>query len=225
MSGIRGAVVFDCDGLLLDTAAAWFAAFRAGAQALDQELSDRQFASLTGASVGAAAARIALWAGETGETGRVAKMLDEALRTAVEHRPPAALPGAVELVSALSGRVPLGVASNAPAGVLTEVLRGAGLWPAFGTVVSADDVAAPKPAPDVYRAACRRLGADPGGAVALEDSAAGATAAQAAGMALVVVTNSGWPGRTPLRWPGTGRPVLYVRALDDPAVLPHLLHG
>ncbi|WP_435068146.1 HAD family hydrolase [Amycolatopsis thermoflava] len=225
MSAIRRAVVFDCDGLLLDTAAAWYTAFRTGAQALELELSDRQFATLAGASVGAAAARIALWAGQSGETGRVAKMLDEALRTAVELRPPAALPGALELVSTLAGRVPLAVASNAPSGVLSEVLSGAGLQPAFRAVVSADEVAAPKPAPDVYRATCRRLGADPRSSVALEDSAAGATAAQAAGLSVVVVTDSAWPGRTPLRWPVSGRPALYVTALNDPAVLPHLLHA
>ncbi|MEV5301031.1 HAD family hydrolase [Amycolatopsis methanolica] len=189
MSAIRRAVVFDCDGLPLDTAAARYTAFRTGAQALELELSDRQFATLGGASAGAAAARIALWAGQSGETGRVAKMLDEALRTAVELRPPAALPGALELVSTLAGRVPA-VASNAPSGVLSEVLSGAGLRPAFRAVVSTDEVAAPKPAPDVYRAACRRLGADPPGSVALENSAAGATAAQAAGLSLVVVTDS-----------------------------------
>ncbi|MGI6875692.1 hypothetical protein [Amycolatopsis sp. 3B14] len=40
-----------------------------------------------------------------------------------------------------------------------------------------------------------------------------------------MATDNAWPGRTPLRWPVSGRPALYVTALNDPAVLPHLLHA
>jgi beta-phosphoglucomutase-like phosphatase (HAD superfamily) len=115
------------------------------------------------------------------------------------------------------------VASNAPAEILADVLTGAGLLTAFSAVISAEDAGRPKPAPDVYLAACRRLQADPRHAIALEDSVAGATAAHEAGLSLVVATQDDWPGRTPLPWPRAGRPVLYVTSLAHPAVRGHLL--
>src|SRR5918992_1346272 len=57
----------------------------------------------------------------------------------------------------------------------------------FHAVVSAEETAAAKPAPDVYLEACRRLGAPPSESIALEDSAIGAAAAKAAGLTVVVV--------------------------------------
>jgi HAD superfamily hydrolase (TIGR01509 family) len=99
-----------------------------------------------------------------------------------------ALPGAVELVGALRGAgVPVGVASNSPHVLVDASLRSAGLHEAFAAVVSAQDVARGKPAPDVYLEACRRLDADPAQSVALEDSPTGVEAARAAGLHVIGV--------------------------------------
>jgi HAD superfamily hydrolase (TIGR01509 family) len=81
----------------------------------------------------------------------------------------------------------LGVASNSPGVLLRAVLAAAGVEGAFDAVVAADEVPRSKPAPDVYLAACRLLGAAPAQAVALEDSPTGVAAARAAGMYVIGV--------------------------------------
>jgi HAD superfamily hydrolase (TIGR01509 family) len=94
-------------------------------------------------------------------------------------------PGAVELVTELQGRLPLAVASNAPRRHLLAGLRRAGLADAFDVSVSVDDVARPKPAPDLYTRACELLDVPPAAAVALEDSPPGVAAARAAGVYVI----------------------------------------
>jgi len=100
-----------------------------------------------------------------------------------------ALPGVVELVNELSAAgVPLGIASSSSCSWLDRHVNRLGLAHHFTTLVGADLVGGVgKPAPDVYLKACADLGADPSRSVALEDSAHGATAAKAAGMAVVAV--------------------------------------
>lgn len=100
-----------------------------------------------------------------------------------------ALPGVRELVDELTvAGVPLGIASSSNRGWLDRHVHRLGLADRFATLVGADLVGGVgKPAPDVYLKACADLGADPTRSVALEDSAHGATAAKAAGMAVVAV--------------------------------------
>ncbi|GAB2997419.1 haloacid dehalogenase [Amycolatopsis acidiphila] len=217
------AAIFDCDGLLLDTAVAWERAFHATAAELGFALTGAHLAALAGSSVDTGARRIAGWAGGAEQAGRARTTLRSVLSASLRAAPPPVLPGVTNLLGELHTRLPLAVASNAPADILADVLTGAGLLTAFSAVLSAEDAGRPKPAPDVYLAACRRLGAEPRRAVALEDSFAGATAAQEAGLSLVVATTDDWPGRTPLPWPRAGRPVLYVTGLAHDAVLGHIL--
>jgi HAD superfamily hydrolase (TIGR01509 family) len=217
------AAIFDCDGLLLDSSAAWAAAFDHGAALLGYSLTAQHHRQLTGSSVTVAAARIARWAGGSGRAGELRDAIHDALRTGVRACPPRPLPGAATLLSELHSRLPLAVASNAPADVLAAELDASGLTAAFSAVISADTVEQPKPEPDVYRAACAALAVDPAAAVALEDSCDGATAAQRAHLSLIVVTDHPWPYRSPLAWPAQRRPVLYVTALTDPSVRAHLL--
>lgn len=95
-------------------------------------------------------------------------------------------PGARRLVRELrAAGVPIGVASNSPRELVALALGVAGLDDAFDAVLTADDVAHPKPAPDVYLAGCAALGADPARSIALEDSHTGVGAAVAAGMFVV----------------------------------------
>jgi HAD superfamily hydrolase (TIGR01509 family) len=217
------AVVFDCDGVLVDSSAAWAGAFGEGAAAAGFRLADQHHRALLGSSAGSAAAQIAGWAGLPDAADAVRAQISESLRAAVRSHPPHPLPGVVALLAELRQRVPLAVASNAPGDVLAAELQASGLYSAFDEIVSADDVREPKPAPDIYLAACAALGVNPATAVALEDSADGATAAQRANLSLVVVTDRPWPQHRPLEWPAQRRPALYVTSLRDPSVRPYLL--
>ncbi len=80
------------------------------------------------------------------------------------------------------GRVPMAVASNGRRANVEASLGATGLLPLFDVLVAAEDVAAGKPAPDVFLESARRLGVEPAGCVVLEDSDEGLAAAHAAGM-------------------------------------------
>jgi HAD superfamily hydrolase (TIGR01509 family) len=104
-----------------------------------------------------------------------------------EHLP--LLPRAVETVQELAARWRLGVASSSNRPIIELVLERSGVRACFATVVSSETVANGKPAPDVYLAAARQLDVDPGDCVAIEDSTNGIKAAVAAGMRTVAVPN------------------------------------
>ncbi len=96
--------------------------------------------------------------------------------------------GIRELADALRhDGVPLGVASTSPARWVVPALERLGIGDRLGAVVTADDVARRKPAPDVYLEAARRLDADPTRAVAIEDSGPGIASARAAGMKTIAI--------------------------------------
>jgi HAD superfamily hydrolase (TIGR01509 family) len=103
------------------------------------------------------------------------------------------LPGAVEAVQALQRRWPLGLASSSNRELIDLVLEVAGLTDAFAATVSSEEVPRGKPAPDVYLDTARRLGVDPGGCVAIEDSSNGLRAAAAAGMTVIAAPNPHYP--------------------------------
>jgi HAD superfamily hydrolase (TIGR01509 family) len=98
-------------------------------------------------------------------------------------------PGALELLAAVrEAGIPVGLASNSAREFVEQTLEVAQLSNGhFDVVVTADDVAAPKPAPDIYLAACAALRAAPDRAAALEDSPPGVAAARAAGMFVIAV--------------------------------------
>ena len=103
-----------------------------------------------------------------------------------------AFPGAEELVLELKSRVPIAVASNTPSRLVRGALACAGMLQHFEVVVTGDQVAEPKPSPDVYLRACELLGAAPTRSVALEDSPTGVAAARAAGMFVIGIPS--FPG-------------------------------
>jgi HAD superfamily hydrolase (TIGR01509 family) len=113
----------------------------------------------------------------------------EAVKRAIILKQPI-LPGVASLIAqAKSAGIPLGVASNSPHEHVDHHLDRLGLRPNFGAVVCREDVPHAKPAPDVYLEACRQLGADPATAIAFEDSAPGHLAAHRAALTVVVVPN------------------------------------
>jgi HAD superfamily hydrolase (TIGR01509 family) len=177
------AAVFDCDGLLVDSAACWHCAYRTVATEQGGELDGFNFGALAGVSIAGAAEQL------TRELGVVVgeRRLRAALLDCFAADPPAELPGVRTLVAALGAHIPLAVASNAPPEFVARVLEGLGMASAFEAVVSAELTAADKPAPDVYLEACRRLRVAPSDAIAFEDSPLGAQAARTAGLLVIAV--------------------------------------
>jgi HAD superfamily hydrolase (TIGR01509 family) len=103
------------------------------------------------------------------------------------------IPGAREAVTRLAASFRLGVASSSPIDLIEYSLELAGLRQYFQALVSSDQVAAGKPAPDVYLEACARLNTGPERAAAVEDSSNGLRAAAAAGLAVVAIPNPAYP--------------------------------
>jgi HAD superfamily hydrolase (TIGR01509 family) len=203
------AAVFDCDGLLVDSAACWHRAYATLAAERGRTLAELDLAALAGASVGDAAKRLGEDLGAPFDPESLRRLL---LRT-FAATPPRPLPGAVELITALAARGPVGVASNAPAALVEGVLADLDLRRMVRTVVSAERVGSAKPAPDVYLEACRRLAVGPSDAIAFEDSPPGAAAARAAGLFVVAV-----PSDADLEIDAD----LTIGRLDDPRLLRYL---
>ena len=179
-------VVFDCDGLLVDTEPCWTVAESAVFADRGLPYGAAEKALLIGKSVPATVELMASLFGEVGNDDAImADVMGMVGQVIIGQAEP--MPGAIELVRVLSGRIPLGVASNSPRVILNITLECAGLTGAFGAVIAADEVPIPKPAPDLYLAACRLLGADPSASLAFEDTWTGATAACTAGMRVVGV--------------------------------------
>jgi HAD superfamily hydrolase (TIGR01509 family) len=108
-----------------------------------------------------------------------------------EHLP--LIPGAVEAVERLAARYPLGLASSSNRELIDTALVVSGLAPFFSATVSSEEVAHGKPAPDVYLEAARRLGVDPSRCCAVEDSHGGIRSAKSAGMRVVAIPNPTYP--------------------------------
>lgn len=179
-------VVFDCDGLLVDTEPCWTVAESAVFADRGLPFGTAEKALLIGKSVPATVELMAELFGEVGnDVAIMADVMGMVGEVIIGQAEP--MPGAIELVRALSGRIPLGVASNSPRVILNITLECAGLTGAFGAVIAADEVPVAKPAPDLYLAACRLLGVDPPASLAFEDTWTGAAAARAAGMRVVGV--------------------------------------
>ena len=182
------AVVFDLDGLLVDTETLWLeeesALFAEHGVDFTREDSLATVGQVVDHSVAYFASRIGQPASAIPDLRRelIARM-----RAAFAERVEP-LPGAIELVRGIAeADLPMAVASNTDRDLVLLALERAGITDAFDAVVSAQDVGKPKPAPDVYIQACEALGVAPSEALALEDSESGVTAARAAGLRVYAV--------------------------------------
>jgi HAD superfamily hydrolase (TIGR01509 family) len=184
------AVVFDCDGLLLDTESVWQNAQDTVVAAHGALLSEEDDAVLHGSTIEVAAEVIARRSGHAEQEvltdlhREFERELSGGVRT---------LPGAAEVLAAASARVRLGCASNSWLESLDHKLVAGGLREFFTVLEASDTVARPKPAPDMYAAAARALGERPEDCLALEDSGTGARAARDAGLRLLAVPAPGHP--------------------------------
>jgi len=173
------AALFDNDGLTLDTETAWTRAEAALFARYGQTFTMDHKRELLGTAPAVSAAKLERMLGQPGPA-----LSDELYALAIEEVGKTAepMPGAVALLAALAqAGVPVGLVSNARRQFVEPALRAAGLHDAFAVVVTVDDVARPKPAPDAYLAAAVALGAEPAACAVLEDSPTGLAAGRAAG--------------------------------------------
>lgn len=182
------AVVFDNDGLLLDTESVWTRAERDLFERRGLEFTPADKRELVGTSAEIAGGILERRLGESGSALALIEELNELVVAELE-RGVEAMVGARELLHALRQRgTPLGLVSNSPLAFVHRSLEIVGFVDRFDVVVSAHEVAAPKPSPDPYLEACRRLAVEPGpNVVALEDSPTGVAAARAAGLTVIGV--------------------------------------
>ena len=190
--GVIEAVVFDMDGVLIDSEPVWervrrkFVADHGGRWAQDAQ--DR----LMGMSTAEWSAYMSEDFGLHLPPPQVAELVIAAMAAEYQAHLPL-LPGAVEAVRALSARWPLAVASSAPKSLIEAVLDASALRPAFAAAVSSEEVTRGKPAPDVYLEATRRLGVPPAASAAVEDSSNGLRSAAAAGLTVIAVPRPEYP--------------------------------
>jgi HAD superfamily hydrolase (TIGR01509 family) len=185
-------VVFDLDGVLIDSEQVWEEVRHAFVEEGGGRWMPDTQRRLMGMNTGE-------WARYLSRELGVLMAPDEVARGVVERmndryaRDLPLIPGAVEAVRRMGARWPLGVASSSPPAIIHQVLERAGLADAFGAVASSDEVAAGKPAPDVYLLAAERLGVDPASSVAIEDSSNGLRSASAAGFRVVAIPQPAYP--------------------------------
>jgi len=180
------AVIFDNDGLLLDTESVWTRAERDLFERRNLEFTAADKRELVGTSAAVAGGVLERRLGEPGLAEALIEELNELVVAELEHGVEAMV-GARELLHELKQRgTPIGLVSNSPLRFVRRSLEIVGFHDRFDVVLSAHEVAAPKPAPDPYLEACRRLGVEPGPeVVALEDSPTGVAAARAAGLTVI----------------------------------------
>ncbi|MDQ6805060.1 MAG: HAD family phosphatase [Actinomycetota bacterium] len=182
---LPAAVVFDADGVLVDTEPAWAAARGALFNQHGEEFGEAEDRQTLGTGLAGTAAALTELLGEPDHEDELRDKLLTLLIAEVSKQPPRPLPGAVELVNELRGRLPIAVASNSPRALLQKSLEAARLDGLFDAVLGVDEVPHAKPAPDLYLAAVMCLGADPKHSVAVEDSPAGVTSARGAGLYVI----------------------------------------
>ncbi|MFB8024428.1 MULTISPECIES: HAD family hydrolase [unclassified Streptomyces] len=201
------AIVFDCDGTLMDTERHWQEA---------RNVTFRIFGLTPPAGFADRAKGVhytecgALMADETGKPDLADDMAATLLTTftALVDEDPVTIPGAPALVRLAARHIPLAVASNCPRTVVESCLDRAGLLGFFSHVVVAGEDVRPKPEPDVYSTAVRLCGVPPEGALAVEDSLTGMESARRAGLRVIGIGPCP-PG------PGAEQADLWVESLAD----------
>jgi HAD superfamily hydrolase (TIGR01509 family) len=186
------AVVFDLDGVLVDSEQAWDGARR--------ELVEERGGTWTeGAEIDMLGMSSREWPvylrdrlGVDMQPADISADVVARMLAGYRKRLPL-IPGAVEAVERMAARWPLGLASSSNREVIDVVLEQAAIARQFRATVSSEEVARGKPSPDVFLEAARRLGVDPAGCAAIEDSHNGILSASAAGMRVIALPNHAFP--------------------------------
>ena len=186
------AVIFDLDGVLVDSEAIWDDARRTVVARAGGTWAPNATRELIGMSSVEWSAylhdRLGVGLPPERISSEVADLVDERYREGLPY-----LPGAREVVPRLAQEWPLGLASSSNRRIIETFLDASGLRECFAVTVSSEEVAHGKPAPDVYLAAAARLGVAPADCVAIEDSTNGLRSARAASMRVIAVPNTEFP--------------------------------
>ena len=186
------AVLFDMDGLLIDSEPLWFEVESAVMARLGGEWTAKDQYALVGGSLEASLDYLLARAAEPAPREQVARWMVDGMTDLLRERGVHVLPGARELLAEVTAaRVPSALVTSSERQIMDAVIASIGV--AFGATVCAEDVRAhlanraPKPDPEPYLRAAALLGADPASCIALEDSPNGVAAAEAAGCLVVAV--------------------------------------
>jgi HAD superfamily hydrolase (TIGR01509 family) len=189
---VPDAVIFDLDGVLIDSEPVWDEARRQFVLEHGGRWHDCAQKDMMGMSSIEWSRYIRDRLGVDLPPERISQEVVRRLTVLYRERLPL-VPGAREAIERLAARWPLGLASSSNRELIDLVLEVSGLGPLFEATVSSEEVARGKPAPDVYLEASHRLGVAPTRCVAIEDSHNGILSAAAAGMAVVAIPNRQFP--------------------------------
>jgi len=189
---VTEAVVFDLDGVLLQSEEVWDAVRESYVRERGGRYDEEVQRAMMGMSAPEWSRFLHEEAGVPQEPGTINREVVERMLEEYRRELPL-LPGAEEAVRRAAAALPLGLASSSNREIFDAVLDLAGLTDCFRATVSSEEVARGKPAPDVYLEAARRLGVPPGRCAAVEDSHAGIRSAKSAGMRVVAIPNAAYP--------------------------------
>lgn len=187
------AVVFDMDGVIVESEHLWEELWTEFAAARGARWGGEQTKAVQGMSAPEWARYLAEFVG-TGESAEATEqaVVDGMIR-ALDQGRIEPLDGAPGMITAVSAAAPIAMASSAPRRVIDAVLANHGLLERFTATVSSAEVPRGKPNPDVYLAAAEKLGVAPDRCLAVEDSSNGLRAAAAAGMSVIAMPNPTYP--------------------------------
>ena len=186
------AVVFDLDGVLLQSEEVWDAVRERYVREAGGRYEEEVQRAMMGMSAPEWSRYLHVEAGVREDPEDINRDVVERMLEAYRRELPL-LPGAVEAVRRTAESFPLGLASSSNREVFEAVLDLAGIADRFSATVSSEEVPRGKPAPDVYLEAARRLGIEPERCAAVEDSHAGIRSAKSAGMRVVAIPNASYP--------------------------------
>jgi len=181
------ALIFDMDGLLVDSEPLARRSWESVLQGYGLELDDETYGSMIGRRLEESSRLVQSRLQIPAEAEELARQKEAVLaQLGTEEIPP--MPGLETLMKELRDRqIPWAVATSNRRVLATQILKQLALWPDCQSLTAGDEVQNGKPAPDIYLLAARRMGVLPGYCLALEDSVPGAQAAKAAGMVTLAV--------------------------------------
>jgi HAD superfamily hydrolase (TIGR01509 family) len=189
---VIGAVVFDLDGVIVDSEHVWDEVRTAYTRESGGHYTEGATRDMMGMSSLEWSAYMASELGVPGTPGQINAAVVERMLERYGETPPL-IPGAVDAVRAIAARWPVAIASSSNPELIDVVLRSSGLAEVVPVAVSSEEVARGKPAPDVYLEAARRLDVAPARCAAVEDSHNGIRSARAAGMRVIAIPNLHFP--------------------------------
>ncbi|MEM7128409.1 MAG: HAD family phosphatase [Chloroflexota bacterium] len=185
-------VIFDMDGLLVDSEPVWDRARAALAAQYGKPWTTKDHHNVMGVSTAEWTTYMIEHFGATMPPKEMQKLVIDQMVSMYNEKIPF-FPGAVELVQSVAAKYPTGLASGSPRQLIDIVTGYSGFDGCFQVILSADEIGKGKPAPDVYLATAERMGIDPKKCACLEDSGFGILSGKAAGMMVIAVPDERFP--------------------------------